>query len=78
VLPYGSQDIEQFFIDGRENLARAANTVFIEWIVGPPAPLLRKSLGSEVWPKSANFVLPPSTIGGRGGVVALDQPRANA
>ena len=28
---------------------------------GPCTPLLRKSLESELWPKSANFVVPPST-----------------
>src|ERR1700730_10002579 len=40
-----AQDIEQFFIDGRENLGRAADVVFIEGIVGPLHAAIEKVAG---------------------------------
>src|ERR1700687_3545725 len=75
-----AQDIEQFFIDGRENLARAADVVFIEGIVGPLHAAIEKVAGIGSLAEVGQFRVATvdREIGGRGGIVAVDQPRARA
>ena len=76
-----AQRVEHLLVDGRQALQRAAGIEFVERIVVRPARRwLRKSLGSELTPKSASFVLPPfkRKIGGRSRNVVREQARVRA
>src|SRR5712664_4662400 len=74
------QGIELLFINSRESLDRVAGIVFIEWIVGPLHAAIEKVAGIGSLAEVGQFRVATvdREIGGRGGIVAVDQPRARA
>src|SRR5260370_42089350 len=75
-----AQGVEQFLVDRRKTLKRAAGVVFIERIVRPLHAAVEEVAGIGVLAVVGQFRIASvhGKISGRGGIGAVDQPGTNA